>query len=433
MQKKHFLTSPLMNNVLWFIASLAVASSIWIAATFDRNPVEQRQFNSLPIQVLLDDHVILVESASPRTTTARVTLSAQRSVLTALTLSANTEIIVRADLRGLEPGVHTISLEVEPLRPAALVDIQPLRVEYEIDRIEQRLVPVNVTVASEPPVGYERTSPQPAISEVLISGAASAVNRVVSAVVALDLSQQRETFTQTVALTPVDADGQTVSSVQIEPSAIEVTVQITTPDDVRPIPVTLDINTTTLADGYVLTSATRYEPEIVLVTGPPELLANLTILRTAPISLEGRTEDFQVNVPVVLPNSRLSLVGEETTINVYVGIAVRRDSRQFQDVRVEAFGLTPGYTIEITPAEVSVLLTGAQPMIVDLELGDVVAIINVEGLSPGIYQIAPSVAVNLVQVESENISVFPSDVEVRIINPADATEPPTEEPNGTSP
>lgn len=425
MQKRSFLTSPLMNNVLWFLVSLVIAFSIWVAATFDRNPIEQRPYNTLPIQVLLDDGMIQVEGGATRPTTARVTLSAQRSVLNALAQAAATEIIVRADLRGREPGVHTVDLTVEVLRPAALVDIQPLRVEYEIDRIEERQIPVEVAITAEPPVGYERSSPVLSLGQVLVSGAARNVSQVTSARLEIDLSQQRETLTEAFPVVAVNAEGQEVDNVQVEPEAVNVTIEISTPDDVRPVPVTLDINTTTLSAGYVLTSATRYEPEVVLVTGPPELLANLTILRTEPISLEGRTEDFEISVPVVLPSRRLSLVGEQTMINVYVGIAVRTDSRQFQAVRVEVFGLAEDHTIELTPSEVSVLLTGPQPMIVELDPDDVVATINVEGLRAGVYQLVPSVAVNLVQVDPQNISVFPSEIEVRIIAPHEATEQPT--------
>ncbi len=428
MQRKPFFSRPWVNNLLWLLASLMIAFWIWVIATFDQNPIQPRTFTNLAVHVLLDDGMMLV--SPQRSSVVRVTLRAQQSVLNAL--NREIEIIVEADLRGLEPGTHTVPITVQVLRPAVVEDIQPLAIEYQIDSTAEKQVPLVWEITAEPPVGFERADPVFSTTQVIVRGASAQVSRVQAVRLQLDLSRERDSFVADLVPLPIDNAGNVVDAVDTQPDRVNVSVDIRTPADTIQVPVTLDLDTRTLPDGYVLTSETNYSPQTVLVTGPENLLAGLSIVRTEPISLAERTGSFEVTVRVVLPDQRLSIVGDDR-ITVQVGITALTTSRQFENVRVEVFGLPAGYDVTITPQQVTVLLTGPQPLIDNLTANDIVAVINLEGRTTGTYALAPVVAVNMIQVSPENISVFPSEIEVQITEAGEVTTVPpetTQEPGG---
>ena len=130
--------------------------------------------------------------------------------------------------------------------------------------------------------------------------------------VPVSLEGQRSAFESDVRPVPVDADGNTVTGVTLDPQSVHVTIPVEARSDVREVRVQPNI-VGELAEGYVLTPAFDYNPKTVVVKGPAAVLANLPgTFFTAPISLSDKTSSFEVTVPVELPDSRLTVVTGRT-------------------------------------------------------------------------------------------------------------------------
>ncbi|PJF26485.1 MAG: hypothetical protein CUN52_15765, partial [Phototrophicales bacterium] len=89
-----------MNNLLWFLASLALAFFIWMTSTAQSDPIVERRYTQVPILVELDSGMLLIEQV---TRNAQVTIRSSQSITNVL---LREDITVRADLRGLPPGTH---------------------------------------------------------------------------------------------------------------------------------------------------------------------------------------------------------------------------------------------------------------------------------------------------------------------------------------
>ena len=150
-----------------------------------------------------------------------------------------------------------------------------------------------------------------------MSGAASLVSQVVAVRGQLDLSASRNPLEVDLRLHAIDADGNRVNGVELEPQTAAVAVNISRRDDIRQIAVRPNVLLSTLPDGFTLKNQS-YEPESLFVSGAPDQLEKISdTLLTAPISLEGREAGFVTSVPVQLPDGELFVMGGDSNITVF--------------------------------------------------------------------------------------------------------------------
>jgi YbbR domain-containing protein len=180
----------------------------------------------------------------------------------------------------------------------------------------------------------------------------------------------------------VDADGQPVAGVTVDPQTVHVHIDIEPRSDVREVRVQPNI-VGELAEGYVLTPAFDYTPQTVVVSGPAEVLESLPgTFFTAPISLSDKTSSFETTVPVELPDPRLVIVTGRT-VTVTVGIDTQTITRQFDNIPVELIGQKTDLEYHTITSEVTVLVTGPQPLLNELNVNDLSVLVDVSGLNAG--------------------------------------------------
>lgn len=411
-QKSGGISRAVLDNLVWFAGSLMVAFFVWLIATIQSDPIQQARFpGRVDIQMTPDSGLLLVDASSE---TASTVIRAPRSVFDLLSLD---EIDVWADLSGLGPGEHPVALQASLARQQAnVVDISPSVIRITLEEAAQRQVPLRAVVTGEPPAGYAREEPifDVNLNQVLVSGPASNVNEVIAAQVSLDLSQQRNPYQADLRLVPVDAEGNPVSDVTLDPQVVHVTTVIRRRDDVREVAVRPRL-VGSLPDGYVL-NALSYDPTSILVSGSAAQLNNLPdTLSTEVIDLNNRTSSFEVSVPVRLPqDDLLALSGQNITVTVEV--APLMSSRQFDNILVETLGLAENYRAALAPNRVTVLLTGPQPQLDALKSSDIRVSIDLNGLLTGNYTIVPTVSVSQGQIPSVGVSVLPAEIDVEIMD-----------------
>jgi len=137
------------------------------------------------------------------------------------------------------------------------------------------------------------------------------------------------------------------------------------------------------------------------VVGSAEALASLPdSLRTERITLEGRTEDFDIVVPVILNNDELTLLGERS-VTVSVGITVRGTTLTFDNIPVTVIGLDED-VLEATLVtnQVTVFVSGPQPILSALEAEDIGAVLDLNGLASGTHDVPLTVTTSEGEIES---------------------------------
>lgn len=409
---RRLLNRTLIDNLIWFAGSLVFAFFVWVIATFQSDPIQQQRYPQLIEVHLVPDSGLLMTSPSVGSRVVSVVIRAPRSVLDLLTRE---EINISAELSGLGPGEHTVELQAKLARQqAVVVDMSPRQMRVTLEEAAQRQIPLRSLVVGEPPAGFSRDEPvfNVNLNQVLVSGAASKVDEVVAAQVELDLRQERNPLESDLRLIPVDAEGNPVSDVTLDPPIVGVQVNIRRRDDVREVSIRPNILGTP-PKGYLM-EAVSYEPQSVLVSGlPAQLVVLPETLTTEPIDLNERITSFEVTVPVVLPADLLLLSSQTVTISVEINPVI--SSRQFDVIPVEVLGLAEGLSGRLAPNQVSVLITGPQAQLDSLQNEDIRVVLDLNGLEAGNYTLAPSVAVGQGQIPDLSISILPADIDLEIV------------------
>ncbi len=408
----------LLSNFIWFTASLFISVIVWITAEMDTNPIRPMEpEESFAIQLITDSSIIATDQSA---TSARVVINAQQETLDEIVTS---DVQVFADLSDVtDIGVRTVSLEG---RIAGVEDVSitvdPPQISVELERRQERFVPVTVVRTADPPASLDVNVAEPEINQARISGPAEQVARVDEVQFLLDLSQHRESTEIEQELRPADlpaepngSNGITVEQIEVNPTTLTLPITVEQRSDVREARVTPNI-VGELPEGYTLTSAPQIEPETVFVTGPSADLANLPgTLFTEPIDLSSYTDDFQIEVAIDLPDDELILITGQR-IEVIVGIQPIPDSRQFESIPIEVIGLQEGLDAVIAPQAVSVIVTGPQPVVSTLVREDVRVIIDLNAYAEaGAIQVVPVATVGSGQIQGGDISVLPTAIDVEL-------------------
>lgn len=405
----------LISNALWFAGSLALAFAIWFVATIQADPIEQEQFRAIEVQLQYDEDNLIITN-SPRTS-VRVFVRAQQSVLDLLTAE---DIVVRADLNGRDAGTHTVPLIVETARQAS-ADTQPAQITVDLARIEAQQKPVRIEVDNPPPLDYTYEQPVPNVVQAEVRGASERVAEVAYVRGLINLEDRRNAFETEVSLSAVDSDGRRVQNVTVEPRTVSVSAVVYPRPDVKQVAVTPDILVSTLSADHTITMF-DWEPKTVYISGTAAQLNALgDTIRTESISLRGRTQDFDVTVPLELPTSLFPLSGD-ANVQVTVGITAQTTTRQFDNVMVEVIGLPAGYTLQsITPDRLSVILSGPVSTVNNINPSEIQAVLSLADIQAGNNDITPQIVIRQGQVDVSNISVLPSSISVTVLPPPETT------------
>lgn len=410
------------ENLVWLAGSLVLAIFVWIAATVEQNPVQVARFpQRIPIQIITDEGFIVTNTPI---TTAQVVLRTQAAVWEILEAA---DISIVADLTGQPPGTYNVELDISfsTARRIVVEDWQPRQITVTIDQAAEILVPVNADIRSDPPTGFELTGISFNVPEVRVIGPASQVSRIVRADARLHMRDERSLFTREIQLSAVDEEGRLIPGVTLEPASVTVTANIQAREGYREVFVTPNI-VGEPAEGYVLFGV-DYRPPNVLVSGPPALLDQLpgTVLTEA-IDLAGQTETFSRTVNVELPAG----INSEQAISVTVQIDTLTASRRFEHLPVTVQGLDPGLNASFSSEEVTLLITGPEPIVDTLTPDDITILADLTGLAAGGYQVQLRAFIDRTGLEEASTSVLPSVLDVQITGgtPGVTYVPPTSTP-----
>ncbi|MFI5292163.1 MAG: YbbR-like domain-containing protein, partial [Candidatus Limnocylindrales bacterium] len=243
----------------------------------------------------------------------------------------------------------SVPVEVIPLDPRIKVlDYSPDRVAVRLDPVITRTVPITVERGTIP-AGLQIGDPVLSSQTAAVRGASSLVQRVetVSARVAIDptgINVDGE-----VDLVALDARGDIVAPVDIEPDRVHVTIIVGRETASRSVPVAPDL-TGSPETGWSVRSVS-VEPLVVTIRGPLDAVTSMTSIATEPIPLAGRTSDLTTTVGLLTPDGIEVVDGGP--VRVVVRIVADRGSRSF-GVGLLPTGSTAGFSYALSVPDVLV-------------------------------------------------------------------------------
>jgi len=182
--------------------------------------------------------------------------------------------------------------------------------------------------------------------------------------------------------------------------------------------------------GYWVSSISVEPADVTLVGGPSALDSTGGFVETAQIDLSNATKDVVKRVTLVLP-AGVSLVTAEgsdaestRSVLVTIGISALTGGRSMQ-VPLIVQGVRQDLKWVAAPDSVGIILSGPLPILQNLSNDDITAIIDVFGLSTGVYRLKPEI---IYPNGLEVTGLLPDTVEITLSSIRAATPTPATTP-----
>lgn len=202
------------------------------------------------------------------------------------------------DLRDSVAGRLAFNVDVAVPPQVQLVSVTPARVTVSLAPVSTRAVAVQVEPRGTLADGYRalRASVDPL--QVAVRGGASAARRVAAVVARVDVDGRTGDVAADVPLVAVDAGGDPVMDVSVEPATAHVTVPIVAWGS-ESVPVE-PVLAGQPAAGYRIGPMTS-DPASVRIEGPRAILAGIQRVFTDPLDVSGASGDVKGKVRIHVP------------------------------------------------------------------------------------------------------------------------------------
>jgi YbbR domain-containing protein len=400
----------IVENAVWLIGSILLAVIVWFAAENQQNPVQQQRFrDTIPVQVLNDGTMLVVNPPSPVEVVVRAPLSVWN-------ILQDGDITVTADLRGQGSGAHTVTLAaaLSPERLGAVSEVLPSQITIELAQRSEQIFNISIVQTPGPPVGFEINPPPPQLT-TKVSGSDAQVKQVAQVVARVNLSSETKPVTRILQLEAVDAEGNAVSGVVLTPSEVTVDLHIQPRPGVTVLSVSPTVLSATLPQGYLYRATAN--PATVAVQGNFSAIEAMKgSVATDDIDLTNHTQTFQQAVKLALPP------GVTLTDPVNVVVTIQIDAinmtRQFDNIPVQTQGLDKiDFGITVLPNQVTVVVTGPQAAMETLQASDITVIAPLSGLAGGTYTVplTPSVAHAGLTADNTTLTIPEKQAQVTVV------------------
>jgi diadenylate cyclase len=346
-----------LSNPATLLLAVLLALATWMFVVQQTNPIVEQRIDNIPLRVEGPGAALNLMAEVP--SQVAVLVKASDQVLPSLNSGSFQATI---DLSDLEPGLHRLPVAVETeARPVQIVRVEPAELDVQLVEVTTRTVPVRVMTLGEEvlsPALELRGMPRSNPPEVQITGAAPLISSVDHVRADVSIGDAASSIQRSRPVLPVDADGNPVTGLSIEPEQVQVTVEIVRRADARDVGVRV-LTEGELPAGYRL-SGISVSPVQVTLVGPREQLAALeAAIFTFPVNISAAVDDLRLQAALDLPAGveALNSIGKPVR-SVLVTLDVEpRMASWVRQRPVEIQGeLAESYTL--SPAEVDVFLNG---------------------------------------------------------------------------
>lgn len=220
--------------------------------------------------------------------------------------------------------------------------------------------------------------------KVVIKGAEHQLKEVVSVKALVDLNNLPANTTGTYTLKEVpfrayNADGEVVE-VEIVPGTIDITLDITSPSKEVPLKV---IPTGEVASGFAISTMALNETKVI-VYGDNESLSKINYI---PVSIDVANLKSNKNYKIELekPIGVKALSVNNVTVSVTLDEV---SNKKIENIGIEYRNLANGYSVQGTDkTRVAVALKGVDTVIENISAEDIMAYIDLEGLTEGDHEV----------------------------------------------
>lgn len=368
------------NKFLTMLLSLVIAFGLWLYVITTVSPGSEDTYYNIPVamvgETVLTERGMMITDISSQSVT--MTLSGNRSDLVKVN-SGN--ISLKADLSQIyEPGSqiqlgYTTSFPGDLPNNAFVIQSQnPGYIYVTVERRVTKDVPVEVQYIGSAPEGYmtDRDSSSLDVTSVSASGPESILEQIEKALIQVDLTDQRESLSQSFRYTLCDGEGNPVNAELVTTNVEEVRLDLRI-QKIKDIELVCNIApgggatednvTVTLSSNTIRVSGS----EAVIDALGDQLVVGTINLRDLPTATK---LTFPINLPEGVVN-RTGLTEVEADVQ-FKGLT----TRNFVLENIRSVNVPEGLTVDIITEKLTVVVRGLSEKMTELTADDIIATVD---------------------------------------------------------
>jgi YbbR domain-containing protein len=404
------------SNLGALVLAALLAFVIWSAASLQTDPFVTQRFSNVAVSPANQpENTAFLEPVAEQVV---VTARARESVLADLKPSS---FQASLDLSRVEPGVPTsVPLVVTCNNPDVRIEaVDPPVQPVSLAAVETVTRPVTIQLQGRVATGYAEGDVVVNPGQITLRGPESYLSQVQSIAGLADIDGLKRPITATITVQPLDAAGNLVTGLELEPQQVEVLIPVRSLAEYKPDVQVVPIVHGDPAAGY-RRGGVSVRPSVVTLEGPFQVLDKLPdFVETLPITITGASNTLSRQTLLAVPDD-VGVV-EVSYVTVTVEILPILGTRTMTGT-VEMLRVPLGMRAIPTPAVLSVTLEGPDARLAAMTAEDLLIVLDLRGYSEGIYYIQPSV---LAPEGVTVLSVDPDTIQVVIGPVPTATPPPT--------
>jgi YbbR domain-containing protein len=290
-----------------------------------------------------------------------------------------------------------------------LIGMNPKDISIELENIIRKDLSVDVELKGAPKQSYKviRVSTEP--EYVSIQDKESLVNTIDQVKAIVDVSnidRDKKIIKQPCSV--YNENGEEIASLS---NRFTVDVFLEIGKEVAIVP---EINGNP-ADDHVYTEINT-NIEKAIITGPIEVLTNISNLKTGQIQIEGINETREYTVPIKLPEGvKLFNMESEVVVTVYIEKLQEKEIEiKNEDIDIENINFMDSLEYEILTPQSKFIIKGRQVYLDNINISSLTPHIDVNGLQEGTHTLQLKMAshpqVEFIQVPNVEVKVFKTEV-----------------------
>lgn len=322
------------------------------------------------------------------------------------------------DLADVDPaaGPVPVTVRVTAVDPRVQVlDYDPARIVVTLDRVTTRSVPI-VPVLGTVPDGLDIGDPVVDATFATVRGPSGQVAQVAEAQARISVDPSGVDVNELVELLAVDAAGEPLERVDVEPERVRVRIAVFTDRQTKTLPVS-PVVIGTPAAGFEVAGPIAVEPLVVTVEGDVDDLVGLERADTEPVSISGASSSVEQTVALQLPDGVQALGAGSVTVTIQLRPVTA--TRTFEAGLV-VVGARADKRYALSTDRVVVTIGGSVADLDRLSGTTLVLTVDVTGLDDGVHRVP--VSANLT-TGLTLIAASPNPVEVTVASPVTGESP----------
>jgi YbbR domain-containing protein len=414
------LWKGLTHNIGYKLLSVVIAMALWGYVLY-ANPsiTREKTLSGVSISVsgqsVLSSRLLAISTdLDSALSSARVTVRVSQS---AFSLVSTDNVSVELDLSSIRgTGTQTVRLRGTTTY-GTVTQVWPESVELEVEKLDQRFVPVNARITGTQIGGYWYNVSRVNPSQITVSGPTSLVQKVSYAEVDVDVTDRTTAGSRVEQLRLVDAHGDAVEAdyaLSRSTNSATVTVDIYPTKQIEVMATPAESVLGDVRRGYTLESLS-VNPDTVMVAADQSLLDTLDHLTIEPVDVSGADRTFTqiANISMLKDIKYLS----SDQVSVTVNIVEQLQTRRYTNIEASLTGLRDGLSASWKSPRLEVKLSGPYSQVQSLSRNDLIAWVDLTGYGAGTYDLPVQVTVD--NYPDLSITVEPATVRVTLTAKAD--------------